>query len=81
VPELTNRAKKDIDKLPAALQTKVHALIGRLDAEPALGAKLLGKLKGYRSVRLGRSHRMIYSVPPEGTPIVMTVIPRRDAYR
>jgi mRNA-degrading endonuclease RelE of RelBE toxin-antitoxin system len=81
MPELTHRAKKDIDKLPAALQAKVQTLIARLDAEPTLGTKLLGKLKGCRSVRLGRSHRLIYRVPADRPPIVLTVIPRRDAYR
>ena len=55
-------------------------IIGRLDGEPALGKKLQGKLADSRSVRLGRSHRIIYT-STSGTVRVTAVRPRRDAYR
>jgi Txe/YoeB family toxin of Txe-Axe toxin-antitoxin module len=67
MPELTRRAKKDLDGLSPALREKAKSLISRLN--------------GYRSARLGRSHRIIYKVPPQGTPLVMTVVQRKDAYR
>jgi mRNA-degrading endonuclease RelE of RelBE toxin-antitoxin system len=76
--ELSKRAKSDLDDLPDALQAKARALIERLDAEPALGKKLLGKLAGRRSLALARTHRIIYRTDP----IFVIAIPmRRDAYR
>lgn len=74
----TKRATKDLEDLPQVLLEKAEALIERLSAEPALGKKLKGKLEGKRSVQLGRTHRIIYTVDPL---IVLTVVPRRDAYR
>ena len=55
-------------------------LLARLDAEPALGKKLLGRLEGLRSARLGRTHRIVYRVDDDG-PKVVTIVPRKDAYR
>jgi mRNA-degrading endonuclease RelE of RelBE toxin-antitoxin system len=80
VAKLTNRAKKDLDSLPPSLAEKARAIIRRLDAEPSLGKKLLGQLEGMRSARLGRSHRILYRTTDEGQ-IVLTISPRKDAYR
>ena len=77
---VTNRAKKDIEGLPEAMQTKISAVIARLDQEPSLGWKLKGKLAGVWSVNAGRSHRILYAVTKEGIT-VKTVRPRRDSYR
>ncbi len=76
---ITKRAQRDLEQLPEALQEKARALIKRLETEPALGKKLLGPLAGLRSLRLGRTHRIIYADKPQVT--VMTVPLRRDAYR
>lgn len=77
---LSRQAKKDLDDLPDALRKRAEETIARLDSEPALGKKLLGKLQGLRSARLGRTHRIIYRVVDDG-PEVVTVSQRRDAYR
>lgn len=77
---LSRRAEKDLEQLPAHLRRKAAALVARLDADPALGKKLLGALEGKRSARLGRSHRIVYTVGAAGV-VVLTVAPRRDAYR
>jgi mRNA-degrading endonuclease RelE of RelBE toxin-antitoxin system len=77
--ELTKRALRDLEELPEALQTKARNLIDRLDAEPALGKKLLGPLAGKRSIWLGRSHRIIYEDKP--VILVLAIPMRRDAYR
>jgi mRNA-degrading endonuclease RelE of RelBE toxin-antitoxin system len=74
----TSRAEKDLDKLPEALRSKAEALIERLQTETSLGKKLQGKLEGKRSLRLGRTHRIIYTVDPL---IVLTIVARKDAYR
>lgn len=55
-------------------------IIRRLDHNPALGKKLQGRLRGYRSARLGRSHRIIYRVSPDVIRIT-AITPRKDAYR
>jgi mRNA-degrading endonuclease RelE of RelBE toxin-antitoxin system len=81
MPKWSKRAKRDLDDLPPAMREKAEALIARLDAEHGLGKKLLGPLKGIRSARLGRSHRVLYEVQDDGTAHVLTIAPRRDAYR
>lgn len=77
---LVRGARKNLDGLPAPLRAKAVALIKRLDAEPALGKKLLGALEGLRSARLGRTHRVIYQNSDKG-PIVLAILPRKDAYK
>lgn len=67
--------------MPDALRAKAESIIARLDAEPGLGKKLLGALKGIRSARLGRSHRILYEVRADGMAYVLTVSQRRDVYR
>jgi mRNA-degrading endonuclease RelE of RelBE toxin-antitoxin system len=79
VGELSNRARHDLDGLPEALRKKAQAIIDSLDTDPNQGKKLKGKLQGKRSVRLGRTHRIIYLTNPG--VFVLTVVRRRDAYR
>ncbi|WP_425544087.1 type II toxin-antitoxin system RelE family toxin [Actinocorallia libanotica] len=76
--QFTKRAERDLSNLPESLQGKARALIARLETEPALGKKLLGPLAGKRSIWLGRSHRIIYTLDPI---VILTIVPRRDAYR
>lgn len=80
MPELTHRAKKDLDRLPAKISAKAKEIIKRLDDEPGLGKKLVGPLQSKRSARLGRSHRIIYTAS-SGNVVVLTVRARKDAYR
>jgi len=80
VGTLSRRAKRDLEALPGPLRDKADDLIGRLDSEPALGKKLLGKLSGLRSARLGRTHRIIYRLGDSG-PEIVTISRRRDAYK
>jgi mRNA-degrading endonuclease RelE of RelBE toxin-antitoxin system len=75
----TKRAINDLEGLPPALREKAVALINGLEADPALGHKLKGKLEGLRSVRLGRTHRVIYSSAP--VVVVLAVRGRKDTYR
>ncbi len=67
--------------MPDALRAKAEAIIARLDAEPGVGKKLLGALKGIRSARLGRSHRVLYEVRHDGKAYILTISQRRDVYR
>jgi len=77
---ISQRAQKDLAELPKELRDKANGIINRLDAEPALGKKLLGALTGKRAARLGRSYRIIYQLLDDG-PFVITIRIRRDAYR
>ena len=81
MPSVSRRAEKDLALLPDVLREKAEAIIARLDQDPGLGKKLLGPLKGIRSTRLGRSHRILYEVRRDGTAHVLTVAQRRDVYR
>ena len=80
MPQLTKRAQKDLDALPGVIADKARQIILRLDKEPELGKKLMGQLEGKRSVRLGRSHRMIYQLV-DGDVVLLTITARKDAYR
>ena len=80
MPRLTNRANKDLDKLPPSLSTRAREIINRLNDQPSLGKKPLGPLQGKRSARLGRSHRITYTLV-QGEVVVLTITPRKDAYR
>jgi mRNA-degrading endonuclease RelE of RelBE toxin-antitoxin system len=81
MPTWSKRSLKDLDALPESMQERAHALIARLDSEHGLGKKLVGPLKGLRSARLGRSHRVLYEISEDGTAHVLTISQRRDAYR
>jgi mRNA-degrading endonuclease RelE of RelBE toxin-antitoxin system len=79
MPRYTRRAEKDLAALPLALRSRAESIAGQLDRDPALGKKLLGKLAGKRSVRVGRSYRMLYAVGEEGVT-VLTIAQRKDVY-
>ena len=80
MPQLTSRARRDLDELPLALASKAREVIRRLDDEPGLGKKLKGPLRGKRSARLGRSHRIIYTAQ-QGDVVVLAIGARKDVYR
>ena len=80
MPRYTRRAEKDLADLPSALRNRAETLGERLDRDPALGKKLRGKLTGKRSVRLGRTNRIIYAVGEDGVT-VLTIDARKDVYR
>jgi mRNA-degrading endonuclease RelE of RelBE toxin-antitoxin system len=80
MPQFTRRAKKDLEALPESMRNKVLATTDRLDSDPSMGWKLKGKLEGTRSVNVGRSHRILYSICESGV-VVKTVRQRKDAYR
>ena len=80
MPWLTKRAEKDLAALPAALAIRAREEFAELDANPNLGKALQGRLQGKRSARLGHTHRIMYAIDERGV-IVLTIQPRRDAYR
>ena len=78
--KLTQRARKDLEALPGAMQENALHLITRLDAEPAFWKKLLGKLARLRSAQLGRSQRIMHRLDDDG-PLILTICKRKDAYK
>jgi mRNA-degrading endonuclease RelE of RelBE toxin-antitoxin system len=80
MPRWTRRARRDFEGSPEPLKSKILAAIDKLDSDPSSGSKLQGKLSGLRSVRVGRSYRVVYSLESDG-PLVRTMGPRRDVYR
>jgi plasmid stabilization system protein ParE len=80
MPHLSRRAQKDFEGLPDSVARKAQTLLDKLDAEPATGTKLHGRLAGLRSAWLGRSHRVIYTHDGDQAQI-LTICPRKDAYR
>ena len=76
----TNRATKDLSGLPQKIRTRAEQIVADVDANILQGKKLRGKLDGKWSVRLGRSHRIIYMFGESGLTI-LTIRPRKDAYR
>lgn len=81
MPTWSKRAQKDLLALPEPMKTKAEELANRLDSEHGLGKKLVGPLKGIRSARLGRSHRVLYEITAAGCAHILTISLRRDAYR
>jgi hypothetical protein len=65
--------------LPPKLQDRARSIADQLDSNPALGKKLVGGLRGIRSARLGRSHRILYRLV-DGRPTVLTIGQRKDVY-
>lgn len=80
MPELSRSAVKSLRELPEGQRKRAMEIIRRLDHNPALGKKLQGRLRGYRSARLGSSHRIIYRVSSEVIRVT-AITHRNDAYR
>ena len=76
----TRRAEKDLDGLPEKTQDQAKEVLEHIDSNEAHGKKLKGALAGKYSVRLGRSHRILYEFA-DADVIVLTIAPRRDVYR
>ncbi len=78
--EITRTAQKGIHALPAHALTACRNLIRDLAVGTVTGKKLKGDLRGLRSVRIGRSHRLLYRETPDTIEII-DVGPRGDIYR
>ena len=62
----TKQAKKDVERLPPKLKTKLREILIEVIAHnPYEGKKLLGDLAGSFSYRLTYKDRIVYSLDPE----------------
>jgi mRNA-degrading endonuclease RelE of RelBE toxin-antitoxin system len=53
--KFTNRARKDLRKLPARIKAQLREVIRSLANDPYQGIKLLGRWEGYRRVRFSKA--------------------------
>jgi mRNA-degrading endonuclease RelE of RelBE toxin-antitoxin system len=81
MPTWSKRAGRDLEALPLVMQGRAQSVINRLDTEHHLGKRLVGPFKGVRSARIGRSHRVLFEINLDGTAHILTITPRKDAYR
>ena len=59
----SKQAQKDIQKLTPKLKEKAKNIIqNKISINPHCGKRLVGDLKGYYSMRLSYSDRIIYSI-------------------
>ncbi len=75
----TNRARKDLSKLPARIKAQLREAIRSLADDPYQGIKLSGRWEGYRRLRSG-DYRIIYRLYDDEL-IVHYVRHRKEAYR
>ncbi|SHE22340.1 type II toxin-antitoxin system RelE family toxin [methanotrophic endosymbiont of Bathymodiolus puteoserpentis (Logatchev)] len=69
----TKKAQKDIQRLSPKLKIKAKAILrNKIAYEPRAGKPLIGRLKGYYSVRLSYQDRILYRIE-EDKCIVLTV--------
>ena len=73
-------AEKDLDRLPVKARDRARRILDDVDQSTLKGKKLKGPLEGKYSVRLGRTHRIIYMFV-ESDVVVLTIGPRKDVYR
>jgi mRNA interferase RelE/StbE len=82
LPELrlTRRAKNDLEALPVKVRAAVVQTLALLEAHPeSVGKRLLGRLEGLWSARVG-SYRILYTVESSGV-VVRSIRHRGVAYR
>jgi mRNA-degrading endonuclease RelE of RelBE toxin-antitoxin system len=82
LPELrlTRRAREQLQELPNAVREAVLETLALIQLEPeAIGKRLIGRLEGLWSSRVG-SYRILYTLEPSGI-IVRSIRHRGVAYR
>ena len=77
---LTRRAKHDLNELPVAVREAVLESLVLIELEhEAMGKRLVGRMKGLWSVRVG-NYRVLYTIEQTGV-IVRAIRHRAVAYR
>ncbi|MCD6126696.1 MAG: type II toxin-antitoxin system RelE/ParE family toxin [Thaumarchaeota archaeon] len=79
--QVTRRFEKDFKKLDREIRKRADSIIRRLEIEPFIGKPLRGELEGKRSLRIG-DYRLIYIIDEKNRTItLLTIRPRKTAYR
>jgi mRNA-degrading endonuclease RelE of RelBE toxin-antitoxin system len=79
-PVFSRTAQKGIAELPDHVKKACATIVRELAAGTARGKQLKGDLSGLRSVRLGRTHRLLYRETRDEIQVV-DVGPRGDIYK
>jgi mRNA-degrading endonuclease RelE of RelBE toxin-antitoxin system len=79
-PVFSKTAQKGIADLPEHVKKACATIIRELAEGTARGKQLKGDLSELRSVRLGRTHRLLYRETKQEIQVV-DVGPRGDVYR
>ena len=75
----SKQAQKDIRKLTPKLKEKAKEIIkNKISINPHCGKPLVGDLKGYYSVRLSYSDRIVYSIDDD--KIVVYILRAKTHY-
>ena len=75
----SKQAQKDIQKLPPKLKEKAKQIIqNKISINPYCGKGLVGNLKGYYSMRLSYSDRIVYSI--DDVQIVVYILRAKTHY-
>jgi mRNA interferase RelE/StbE len=77
--KLTNRAKKDLRRLPSKIKVQVREAIRSLMQDPYRGVKLSGRWRNYRRLRSG-DYRIVYRIYNDEL-IIHYIRHRKTAYR
>lgn len=79
-PTFTRSAAKGVQALPEHVHKACMNIVRELASGTIRGKKLKGELSELRSVRLGRSHRLLYRETPSEIQVI-DVGPRGDVYK
>jgi len=79
-PTFTRSAAKGVAELPEHVKKACMNIVRELAAGTPRGKKLKGELAELRSVRLGRTHRLLYLETTDEIQVV-DVGPRGDIYK
>jgi mRNA-degrading endonuclease RelE of RelBE toxin-antitoxin system len=79
-PVLSKTALKGLADLPEHVRKACATIIRELAAGTARGKQLKGALSDLRSVRLGRTHRLLYRETADEIQVV-EIGPRGDIYK
>ena len=81
--ELTNRASKELERLPKPIQKRIARWLGVLAVDPRCeGSKQLEGKDHLRRVHAGRDYVIVYSILDDVVVVlVVRIANRREAYR
>lgn len=77
---MAGRSAKQLRKLPARVQQDVRAVIDALAANPYPGGSVVlrGQFEGFRRVRVGYRHRIVYTADDAARIVRITWVGTRE---
>jgi len=77
---ITRKAERKLQRLPRDVQKRMTAAMEDLshDPQPPESRQLKGQLEGYRRLRIGRSHRLMYEVDHDERKVTVVNVGSRE---